>query len=116
MKFNYVFTAVCSFFFMQAAMAQQSVVQENEPEIIQTISVRRGQPQQVHDRAYYELKVKEIDELLESIEVKISHVKSDEEEHKIATQNGWYTNMERIKEESRKQRLEYEEVIKKMRN
>lgn len=116
MKYNYFFTAAFSFFFLNGAIAQESTLKEGEPQIIQTISVRKGHPQQVHDKAYYEQKIKDIDELLEAIEVKTLYVKSNEEENKIATQNGWYDDMERVKVESLKQRLEYEAIIKKMKN
>jgi hypothetical protein len=114
MKCNYFLATISSFFFINGVVAQQLTAKQSEPQIIQTISVSKGQPQQVHDKAYYEQKIKEIDELLEAIEVKTLYVKSNEEEHKIATQNGWYSKMEQVKEESRKQRYEYEAVIKKM--
>lgn len=100
---------------MDNAVAQQ-LTEKEEPQIIQTISVRKGQPQQVHDKAYYEQQIKDIDELLKAIEVKIAAVKSDEEENQVAMQNGWYNNMEQVKTESLKQRLEYEAIIKKMTN
>lgn len=114
MKFKFCYSVILALFSINSAMAQQST--EEEPQIIQTISVRKGESQQVHDKAYYEQKIKDIDELLKAIEVKTAYVKADENENKIAIQNGWYTNMDRVKEESLKQRGEYETIINKMRN
>lgn len=116
MKYNYFFTAAFSFFLMNGLIAQEAVSKEGEPQIIQTISVRKGQPQQVHDKAYYEQRIREIDELLEAIEAKSAYIKSHENESRIAAQNGWFDNMERVKEESLKYRSDYEAIIKKMTN
>lgn len=116
MKYNYFFTATFSFFLMNGVIAQESTSKEGEPQIIQTISVRKGQPQQVHDKAYYEKQIGIIDELLQAIEIKKAYVQSDEDEHKLALQNGWYEKMESVREESLKQRSEYEAIIKKMKN
>lgn len=112
MKINCFFTAVCSLFFIQSAVAQQSVVPENEPEIIQTISVRRGQPQQVHDKAYYERMILDLDLLSTDIDLKVEHVQSNEEYHKVALEIGWYETMRKNKEEILEQRKEYLEKIK----
>jgi hypothetical protein len=103
----------CSFFLISENIKAQEVI---ESPIIQTISIKKGEQQKVHDKAYYELKIKEIDELLEAIEVKTDYVRSNESENKIALENGWYDNMQQVKEEARIQRLEYESIIKKMTN
>lgn len=112
-KSIYLILLCCSFFFVSETVKAQ---ESSKPEIIQTISVRKGQPQQVYDKAYYERKIKEIDELLHAIDVKITYVKSDASENKIALENGWYENMERVKKDAQEQRLEYETTVKKMTN
>lgn len=116
MKSKLLYSIILLLFSTNVVMAQQSSEQGEEVQIVQTISVKKGQTQRVHDKSYYEQKIKEINELIQAIEIKISYVKADKEENKIATQNGWYNNMERIKEESRKQKEEYEIIINKIKN
>lgn len=112
-KIIYLFFWCCPFFFISENIKAQEAT---ESSVIQTISIKKGEQQKVHDKAYYESKIKEIDELLEAIEVKTEYVRSNETENKIALENGWYENMEQVKKEAREQRFEYESIIKKMTN
>lgn len=71
-----------------------------------TISVNRSGEQITHDKQYYQNQVVEIDETLVAIEVKIDYVKGNSSEHTLATQNGWYQDMEETKRKLREQRAE----------
>lgn len=69
-----------------------------------TISKKAGQPQQVHDRAYYDNEIAGIDARIEAIDAKIAHVNATPSEKAIAEQNGWFTQMEDTKTELNQRR------------
>lgn len=81
-----------------------------EMPVIQTISIQKGQEQVTHDKAFFEAKIQEVDAILAGIDEKVRYVKSDEAEHKLALENGWYQQMEESIVHARRVRQEY--VIK----
>jgi NAD/NADP transhydrogenase alpha subunit len=64
-----------------------------------TISKRAGQPQQVHDAAYYQKEIVIIDDNLTAIDQKIVSVNNDPQEKQLAESQGWFDNMELIKQQ-----------------
>lgn len=85
------------------AYGVQNTEQQNFPV---TISVNQFGEQITHDKKYFQDKVVHIDELLIAIDTKIEYVKANPSEHSLATQNGWYENMETTKEKLRQERVE----------
>lgn len=77
----------------------------NEPK---TISIRAGESQITHDRNYYEKEIAKIDAQIAAINSKIETVQADSEENNLATNSGWYDDMENIKNqlEAKKQELQ----------
>lgn len=65
----------------------------------QTISKRAGQPQQVHDAAYYQKEISVIDNNLAAIDQKIAYVNGNAQEKQTAEANGWFEQMDNIKAE-----------------
>lgn len=78
-----------------------------EMPVVQTISVQKGQQQVVHDKAYFEQKIQDIDVILSAIDEKVKFVQSNEEEHKLALENGWYKQMDESKVHAKRARQEY---------
>lgn len=72
----------------------------------QTYSVDRYGVQRQHDKAYYQEKLAELDELVQAIDVKVDYVNSNPEERTKATENGWFRDMETTKERLRNERVE----------
>ncbi|MBC9811673.1 hypothetical protein H9Y05_04210 [Crocinitomicaceae bacterium CZZ-1] len=72
----------------------------------QTYSVDRYGVQRQHDKAYYQEKLAELDELVQAIDVKVDYVNSNPEERAKATENGWFRDMETTKERLRNERVE----------
>ena len=62
-----------------------------------TISKRAGEPQKVHNAAYYQNEISIIDNNIAAIDQKIVAVNSDIQEKQIAESNGWFEDMEKIK-------------------
>ena len=62
-----------------------------------TISKRAGEPQRVHDQAYYQEEIAKIDNHKTAIDQKIAHVNSNPQEKLKAESNGWFQHMEDIK-------------------
>lgn len=59
-----------------------------------TISKKAGEEQVVHNDAYYLDQISKIDQHINSINVKIAHVKSDEAENTKALKSGWFDSMD----------------------
>ena len=58
------------------------------------ISKKAGEEQVVHNDAYYLDQISKIDQHINSINVKIAHVKSDEVENTKALESGWFDSMD----------------------
>ena len=71
-----------------------------------TISKKPGEPQRVHDVAYYDEEIAKIDAHIAAIDVKIATVNSDPTEQALAQQNGWFQNMNNIKAELNQKKAE----------
>lgn len=77
----------------------------------QTYSVDRYGVQRTHDKAYYQEKLTELDELVQAIDVKVDYVNANPEERAKATENGWFRDMEATKERLRNERVELVQKI-----
>lgn len=64
-----------------------------------TVSKRPGQPQRVHDVAYYNEEIAKVDAQIVAIDSKVAHVNSIPSEQTIAQQNGWFQKMDETKQE-----------------
>ena len=62
-----------------------------------TISKRAGEPQRVHNEAYYLEEIAKIDNNLAAIDQKIALVNADPAEKQLAIANGWFQDMANIK-------------------
>lgn len=62
-----------------------------------TISKHAGQPQVVHDNAYYQNEISKINQHLVAIDEKVSYINSDATRQANAQANGWFDQMEDIK-------------------
>lgn len=71
---------------------------ENTTTYPQEFSVDQNGVKYTHDKAYFEQRIVEIDELMQAIEMKEEYVRSNPAEHAIAVKNGWYDDMTRTKE------------------
>lgn len=63
-----------------------------------TISKRPGQPQRTHDVAYYNEEISKIDAHVASINTKIEYMNADPQRKSEAEANGWFQQMEEIKQ------------------
>ena len=77
-----------------------------------TISIRPGESQITHDNAYYQNEIVKIDAQISSINTKIFLVNSDPQEKVLATDSGWFSDMENIKSELENKRAEIQDYIK----
>lgn len=77
----------------------------------QEFSVDQNGVQYTHDKAYFEQKLASVDELMRAIEVKEEYVRSSPEEHVNATQNGWYDNMSKMKEQLKEEKIALQRKI-----
>ena len=64
-----------------------------------TISKKAGEPQKVHDAAYYQNEIAIIDNNINAIDQKVAWVNNNPQEKQQAEANGWFDNMEKIKQE-----------------
>ena len=64
-----------------------------------SITKKQNEPQIIHNRAELENEIVRINQQIESINSKIDFVNSDIDEQSIATESGWFDDMERIKDE-----------------
>jgi len=69
-----------------------------------TISKKAGEPQRVHDVAYYNEEIAKVDAHITAIDAKIGHVNADPAEKALAEQNGWFQEMDQIKQELNQRR------------
>jgi len=76
-----------------------------------TISKKAGEPQRVHDANYYQEEIAKIDAQILAINTKIQLIQNDPVENKLATQNGWYTDMENIKDKLNAQKIIYQQKL-----
>lgn len=65
----------------------------------QEFSVDQYGNKYTHDKAYFEQRIVEIDELMQAIEIKEDYVRSNPAEHASAIKNGWYEYATRTKEQ-----------------
>ncbi len=72
---------------------QNVVVSKSQNKTI-IISKKAGEEQVVHNDAYYLDQISKIDQHINSINVKIAHVKSDEVENTKALESGWFDSMD----------------------
>ena len=63
-----------------------------------TISKRPGEPQRTHDEAYYNEEISKIDVHVQSINTKIDYMNADAQRKADAEANGWFAQMEEIKQ------------------
>jgi len=85
----------------QAKEANYNEVRRNKAV---TISKKAGEPQQVHNKAYYDAEIAKIDARIAAIDTKIAHVNATPSEKAYAEQNGWFTQMEEAKTELNQRR------------
>ncbi len=71
-----------------------------------TISKRAGENQVTHDQAYYNAEIAKIDAHAQAIDEKIAYVNADNQRKADAQANGWFDDMDRIKEELATKRAE----------
>lgn len=69
-----------------------------------TISKKAGEPQRVHDETYYNEEIAKVDAHVAAIDTKIAHVNADPTEKALAEQNGWFQQMDQIKQELNQRR------------
>ena len=72
--------------------SQSFVVTKSQKKSV-TISKKAGEEQVVHNDAYYLDQISKIDQHINSINVKIAHIKSDEAENTKALNSGWFDSM-----------------------
>ena len=71
-----------------------------------TMSISAGESQVIHNDAYYQKKIAQIDAQISAINTKISIVNADAQEKSIANNSGWFADMENIKTELENQKFE----------
>ena len=76
-----------------------------------TISKRAGQPQRVHNEAYYLEEIAKIDNNLAAIDQKIALVNADPNEKQLALTNGWFQDMENIKNDLKLKKTSLQEKL-----
>jgi len=62
-----------------------------------TISKRGNNPQRIHNQAYYQEEIAKIDNNIAAIDQKVALVNADPQEKLSAEANGWFQDMENIK-------------------
>lgn len=83
----------------KTAVANEDVKIEKSINKSTTISIRAGESQVTHDEAYFLNEITKIDNQISAINQKITIVNNDPVEAEIATNSGWFVDMERIKSE-----------------
>lgn len=78
----------------------------------QTISVQQGNPQVVHDAAYYQAEITRMEDQIKAIDQKIIQVQSDPVSDAEAKKNGWYEQMSQTKEQLSKHCETYKAQLK----
>jgi hypothetical protein len=78
-----------------------------------TISKRAGEPQRVHDQAYYVQEIALIDNNLSAIDQKIAFVNGNPQEKLNAQSNGWFQQMEDIKTQLNTKKTDLQEKLAK---
>lgn len=58
-----------------------------------TYSIKAGEQQVLHDKNYYQQRVKTINNQIEAIEIKMEHIQSNPSEKEKAIQSGWFDEM-----------------------
>lgn len=88
-------------FFVSLNSFGQSTDWHNENAVDGTVSItkKKGQPQVVHNKAYFEGELLRIDNHINAINAKIASVNLDEEEKAKAIESGWFEDMDRIIDE-----------------
>lgn len=76
-----------------------------------TISKKAGQPQRVHDVAYFQEKIASIDAHIQAINTKIQFIQNDPTENSLAIQNDWYLGMDDIKTKLNAKKADYQQKI-----
>lgn len=79
-----------------------------------TISKRAGEPQRVHDAAYYVQEIAVIDNNLSAIDQKIAFVNGNPQEKLNAESNGWFQQMEDIKTQLNAKKTDLKENLAKL--
>jgi uncharacterized membrane protein len=72
--------------------------------------------QHLHDKAYFQEQLNSVDYMLQAIDDKINYVNSNPEEKTIATQNGWFQQMQDNKIELQSKRAELIQKIESFNN
>ncbi|MEJ6616766.1 MAG: hypothetical protein QNL61_07630 [Crocinitomicaceae bacterium] len=76
-----------------------------------SISKKQNEPQIIHNRAELENEFLRINKHIESINFKIESINSNAEEFQIATESGWFEDMERIKVELNNRKIEIQNTL-----
>ena len=76
-----------------------------------TISKKAGEPQRIHDANFYQEEIDKIDAQLLAINTKIKLIQNNPAENDLATQNGWYSDMENIKDKLKTQKTAYQQKL-----
>lgn len=79
-----------------------------------TISKRAGEPQRVHDEAYFIQEIAVIDNNLSAIDQKIAYVNGNSQEKLNAESNGWFQQMEDIKTQLNTKKTDLQEKLAKL--
>ncbi|NRA11364.1 MAG: hypothetical protein HRT57_05340 [Crocinitomicaceae bacterium] len=79
-----------------------------------TISKRAGEPQRVHDAAYYQQEIAVIDNNLSAIDQKVAFVNGNPQEKLEAESNGWFQQMEGIKTQLNTKKTDLQEKLAKL--
>jgi uncharacterized protein YdeI (BOF family) len=97
--------------------ATEPVTTESKKEVVKnkpiTISKRAGEPQRVHNQAYYQEEIAKIDTHITAIDTKVNHVNNDPAEKQAAEANGWFVQMSEIKQNLQLKRAK---LVEKMNN
>ena len=64
-----------------------------------TISIRAGESQVTHDSVYYLNEIAKINLQIQAIDQKINAISNDPSENSLASQSGWFDQMESIKQD-----------------
>ena len=78
-----------------------------------TISKKAGEPQRVHDEAYYNEEISKIDNHLDAINQKIEFINNDPTEKAKAIEGGWFEDMDNIKRRLNSKKKIYQEKLSK---
>ena len=79
-----------------------------------TISKRAGEPQRIHDQAYFLQEISVIDNNLSTIDQKIAFVNGNPQEKLKAQLNGWFQQMDEIKTQLNTKKIDLQEKLAKL--